>query len=130
MEIQKQTINDEKLRDSFIRSCFNIEKFEKNTNHEKTPHHNVGFTQDHAFTFKERLTKMLEPSLPAKELIGVIIKCALEVEFGKSYILTKGFDKITSKIADSIMSNPTLRRQILSVTSIILENRTKKHVLN
>lgn len=130
MEIQNQTVNDEKLRDSFIRSYFNIEKFEKNTNNDKTPPHNVGFRQDHAFIFKEKLTKMLESSLPAKELIGVIIKCALEVEFGKSYISTKGFDKITSKIADSIMGNPTLRRQILSVTSIILENRIKKHVLN
>ncbi len=73
--------------------------------------------------FRKKLSAMLLPNLPAKELICLITKCALEVEFGESFTLNKGFDKIVEKIADSVMRIPELRRQSLSIVSTIIEGK-------
>lgn len=67
--------------------------------------------------FASRLEEILEPTLSAKELIEKIIRAAIEVEFGPSFTLSKGFDKMISNIADSIITNPDLRREALSVAS-------------
>jgi len=71
--------------------------------------------------FAEKLRETLEPNLPARELITVIISVALETDLGKSFTLTKGFDKMVQKIADSVMVDPNLRRQALAVVSQVVE---------
>jgi hypothetical protein len=85
--------------------------------------------------FSMRLEDTLEPTHSAKELIERIIKAALEVEFGPSFTLSKGFDRMVSTIADSVITNPELRRQALSVASVCIgkkiavskeKERTKK----
>jgi len=72
----------------------------------------------------ERLSDLITPNLPAKNLIVLMIKAALEVEFGPTFTLNKGFDKMVNKLADSIMTNPDLRRQALAVVGGVLENKT------
>jgi|GEM_PF-1033411 len=67
--------------------------------------------------FASRLEETLEPTLSAKELIEKIIKAALEVEFGPTFTLSKGFSDMVGTIADSIITNPDLRREALAIAS-------------
>ena len=73
--------------------------------------------------FFEKLSTVIMPNLPAKDLIAMIVRSALEVEFGASFTLNKNFDKMVDKIADLIMTNPDTRRQALSAASIFIEKK-------
>ena len=73
--------------------------------------------------FFEKLSTVIMPNLPAKDLIAMIVRSALEVEFGPSFTLNKNFDKMVDKISDSIMTNPDTRRQALSAASIFIEKK-------
>lgn len=75
--------------------------------------------------FTEKLESILVPNIPANELITIIVKTAVEVQLGKSFTLNPGFDKMVSKIVSVIMTDPLLRRQALSVVSLVLENKTE-----
>lgn len=69
----------------------------------------------------------MDPNLTAKELAERIVIAALESEFGKSFTLTAGFAKMVNTLADSIVTNPDLRRQTLAVASTyIKKNRGNK----
>jgi hypothetical protein len=68
-------------------------------------------------SFEEKLEKALSPDLPAKELAERIVVAVLETEYGKSFTLSKGFAKMVNTLADSIVTNPDLRRQALAVAS-------------
>jgi len=67
--------------------------------------------------FAARLQELISPGLSAKELIEIIVRAALEAEFGPSFTHSRGFDKMVSTIADSIVANPELRRQSLAIAS-------------
>ena len=74
--------------------------------------------------FEEKLGEIIDPSLSAKELAERIVVAALESEYGRSFTLTAGFAKMVNTLADSIVTNPELRRQSLAVASIyISKNR-------
>ena len=73
--------------------------------------------------FFEKLSTVIMPNLPAKDLIAMIVRSALEVEFGPSFTVNKNFDKMVDKISDSIMTNPDTRRQALSAASIFIEKK-------
>ncbi len=75
--------------------------------------------------FTEKLESILVPNIPANELITIIVKTAVEVQLGKSFTLNPGFDKMVNKIVSVIMTDPLLRRQALSVVSLVLENKTE-----
>jgi len=68
-------------------------------------------------TFEEKLSGAIGPNLSAKELAERIVTAALETEYGKTFTLTPGFAKMVNTLADSIVTNPDLRRQALSVAS-------------
>jgi len=70
--------------------------------------------------FENSLERFIKPNLPAKELAERIVLAALETEFGKSFTLTPGFAKMINTLADSIVTNPELRRQSLSVASLYI----------
>lgn len=74
--------------------------------------------------FRDLLEQTIVPHLSARDLVTIIISGALEVEFGKSFTLNPGFDKMVKKIADSLMVDPNLRRQALQVVSQVLEAKT------
>ncbi len=74
--------------------------------------------------FRKRLLDSISPNLTASEALGVIIKSALEVEYGTNFTLSRGFDRMIRKLSDSCMTNPELRRQALAVVSSILEEKT------
>lgn len=77
--------------------------------------------------FEEKLEKSIDPNLTAKELAERIVVAALESEFGKSFTLSAGFAKMVNTLADSIVTNPELRRQTLAVASVyIKKNRGNK----
>lgn len=77
--------------------------------------------------FEEKLEKALDPNLTAKELAERIVTAALESEFGKSFTMSRGFAKMVNTLADSIVTNPELRRQALAVASAyIKKNRGNK----
>ena len=77
--------------------------------------------------FEEKLEKLIDPNLSAKELAERIVTAALESEFGKSFTLSRGFDKMVNTLADSIVTNPELRRQALAVASVyVKKNRDSK----
>lgn len=70
--------------------------------------------------FREKLSVLLEPNLPAKEITCLIVRAALEAEFGYSFTSNKNFGKMVEKIADSIMVNPLLRKQTLAAATAVL----------
>ena len=72
--------------------------------------------------FDEKLGKSLSQNLTAKELAECIIVAALESEFGRSFTLNAGFAKMVKTLADSIVTNPELRRQALAVASTYIKN--------
>ena len=71
--------------------------------------------------FEEKLEKLIDSNLTAKELAERIVIAALESEFGKSFTLTAGFDKMVNTLANSIVTNPDLRRQTLAVASTYIK---------
>jgi hypothetical protein len=73
--------------------------------------------------FHERMLEHVNPGSSAKDLIERMVKSALEVEYGAQFTMNPGFAKMVSKIADSIVSNPELRRQSLSVASTYIEKK-------
>jgi len=83
--------------------------------------------QDKVGIFNERMLEQVTPGSSAKELLEKIVRSALEVEFGSEFTLNPGFAKMVSKIADSLVTNPELRRQALSVASTFI---TKKMEIN
>lgn len=73
--------------------------------------------------FKDILEKTINPNLSAKELAVCMVTAALESEFGKSFTLTAGFAKMVNTLADSIVTNPELRRQALAVASVYVKKK-------
>lgn len=79
------------------------------------------------------LSKVIKPNLPAKDLISSLVETVLRINFGKSFTLVKGFDKIIEKISAAVMADPYLRKESLKIVSIILDENKKldsKKVLN
>jgi hypothetical protein len=77
--------------------------------------------------FEEKLQNTLDQNLSAKELAERIVVAALESEFGKSFTMSRGFAKMVNTLADSIVTNPELRRQALAVASTYInKNRGNK----
>jgi hypothetical protein len=73
--------------------------------------------------FEEKLAGLLDPGLTAKELAARIVTAALESEFGKTFTLTPGFARMVSTLADSIVTNPELRRQTLAIASVFINKQ-------
>jgi len=119
-----ESINErtEKQKDkiAFVKSVIALQAVNRA---EKSPSSSdkILFGKDNIEKYRLRLSEQLSPNLPAKELILMLIRSALEVEFGPNFTLNKGFDKMVNKLADSVMTNPDLRRQALSVVGTILE---------
>ena len=67
--------------------------------------------------FENKLENIISPDLTAKELAEKMVVAVLETEYGKSFTLSKGFDKMVNTLADSIVTNPDLRRQALAIAS-------------
>ena len=67
--------------------------------------------------FTDKLGATMHPNLTAKELAERIVVAALEAEYGRNFTLSPGFAKMVNTLADSIVTNPELRRQTLAVAS-------------
>lgn len=130
METQKNFASDERLRDNFLRFHFDISKFENAPGKSNQFITDSAEHKDNVSRFKDLLDKVLSPNLPAKDLVELIIRSALEIEFGPSFVLSPGFRKMSEKIADSIMVNPALRRQILAASSQILGDKIARQKIN
>ena len=76
--------------------------------------------------FHSRMLETIGPGSSAKELIEKIVRSALEVEFGSSFTLSPGFTKMVSKIADSVVTNPELRRQALSIAGTYINKKMEE----
>lgn len=76
--------------------------------------------------FHNRMLEQIEPGCSAKELVERIVKSALEVEFGSAFTLNPGFTRMVSKIADSMITNPDMRRQALSVASTYINKKMEE----
>ncbi len=72
-------------------------------------------------SFQEKLENLVDPNLSAKELAERIVTAALESEYGKTFTLNPGFAKMVNTLADSIVTNPDLRRQALAVASVYIK---------
>jgi hypothetical protein len=75
--------------------------------------------------FQENLEKTMSPNLSAKDMVQQIVRSALEAEFGTAFTRSKGFDKMVSTIADTIVANPDLRRESLSIASRFIERKVE-----
>jgi len=75
--------------------------------------------------FKAKLAKNLTANLTAKELAECMVFAALESEYGRNFTLTPGFAKMVNTLADSIVTNPELRRQALAIASFYLSNQER-----
>ena len=75
--------------------------------------------------FRERLEANITPGQSAKELVIQIVRAALESEFGPAFTHSRGFDKMVSAIADTIVANPDLRRESLSIASTYIGKKVK-----
>jgi hypothetical protein len=71
--------------------------------------------------FEEKISNSMHPSLSAKEMAEHFVIAALEAEFGKAFTLSPGFAKMVSTLAEMIVTNPDLRRQTLSVASMLIK---------
>jgi hypothetical protein len=71
--------------------------------------------------FEERVCSVMHPSLSAKEMAEHFVIAALEAEFGKAFTLSPGFAKMVSTLAEMMVTNPDLRRQTLSVASVMIK---------
>jgi len=79
--------------------------------------------------FKEKISGNLSPTLSANEIAEKIVMAALEVEFGRSFILShqsrftsaRSFAKMVKSIAEAIVTNPDLRRQALHLARSLSE---------
>lgn len=80
--------------------------------------------------FQEKLGNLIAPTLTAKELAECIVIAALESEYGKSFTLNRGFARMVSVLADSIVANPELRRQSLAVASTYFNQHRDNHTTN
>ncbi|MCX5749086.1 MAG: hypothetical protein NTZ10_02410 [Candidatus Saganbacteria bacterium] len=116
-------IDGKKDRIEFVKSAVLSSAIQKDMKKEP-PSSSFIFRTDNIGRYHERLSGLLSPNLPAKELIYLMIRSALEIEFGPSFTLNKGFDKMVNKLADSVMTNPDLRRQALSVVGTVLDKKT------
>ena len=76
--------------------------------------------------FHTRMMEQIEPGCSAKELVERIVKSALEVEYGAAFTLNPGFTKMVSRIADSMITNPELRRQALSVAGTYINKKLEE----
>jgi len=76
--------------------------------------------------FHIRMLEQIQPHHSARELVERIVKTALEVEYGVAFTLNPGFAKMVSKVADSIVTNPDLRRQALSVASTYIDKKIEE----
>ncbi|MBU0671851.1 MAG: hypothetical protein KJ732_02355 [Candidatus Margulisbacteria bacterium] len=74
--------------------------------------------------FKSKLEKNLTANLTAKELAECIVFAALESEYGRNFTLSAGFAKMVNTLADSIVTNPELRRQALAIASLYIKNNS------
>ncbi len=118
-------------KDAFLRSSLikNLQENEKDKEEKNIPV-SIKSLNTNINNFVEELSKVLKPTLPAKELVSTVVKIALEVNFGKNFTLTKGFDKMVEKISNGIIVDPILRRQVLSVASWVLDNDKKSQQKN
>ena len=79
--------------------------------------------------FEENIASKLHPSLSAKEMAEHFVIAALEAEFGKTFTMAPGFAKMVNTLAEMIVTNPDLRRQTLSVASLLInKNRGKNRI--
>jgi hypothetical protein len=73
--------------------------------------------------FKAKLEKNISGNLTAKELAECMVFAALESEYGRNFTLSPGFAKMVNTLADSIVTNPELRRQALAIASFYVNNQ-------
>ena len=73
--------------------------------------------------FRQKLTKAIDPYLPAKDLAACAVRVALEIEYGPAFAGGELSDKMIDTIANTIMTNPELRREMLSMVSPILSEK-------
>lgn len=73
--------------------------------------------------FREKLSRTLTPVLPAKELATQVVRAALETEYGQAFTGAPFYDRMVSTIADSIVTNPELRREILSMVGSFIKEK-------
>jgi len=114
----RKTIGGSSLKDSFLKSSFDFSRLEQKVKKIKK-----GSPRKKPDQFEARLEEVLEPNLSAKELIEKIVRTALEVEFGHSFTTTPGFAKMVSTIAETVVTNPELRRQALAIASIYISRK-------
>lgn len=124
---QRKNINvpiSDPVRDAFLRSSVVARTISFEKNRVTAPQKEDQPGQKELSQFRQLLETVLHPNLPAKELVSSIVKTALEVQLGKSFTLTQGFDKMVEKLSGAIMADPPLRRQALATVSIVLENKS------
>ncbi|MBU0687669.1 MAG: hypothetical protein KKB81_07500 [Candidatus Margulisbacteria bacterium] len=115
---QKNFNRGEAAKETFLKNFLNVQPFEERKSKKLYPKKPAN--RD---VFEKRLEDLLSPSLSAKELIENIVRAALEVEFGSTFTLSRGFDKMTGAIADAVVTNPELRRQALAIASLYISKK-------
>jgi hypothetical protein len=118
--LQRRELNRSPKNDSFLGAVFGVSAFAKKT---QAKNKKRAFPKNKTGQFEARLEEVLEPSFSAKELIEKIVRTALEVEFGPSFTMAPGFARMVSTIAETIVTNPELRRQALAVASIYISRK-------
>ncbi len=120
MEDQSIRINNEDKSNAFVRSSISYVSDE-----DRSADHNKNMFSDisNIDLFRERLEKYLMSTMPARDMVFFIVKSALEIELGPNFTLMNGSDKMIRKIADSVLVNPQLRRQALSISTNILDKK-------
>jgi hypothetical protein len=73
--------------------------------------------------FEQKITGNLSPGLSAKELAERFVVAALETEYGRNFTTSPGFAKMVDTLAESIVTNPELRRQTLAMASLYTKKK-------
>jgi hypothetical protein len=117
----RKFINIQPKSEAFIRSQINPSAMEKSV-FPKTV-----LVGRRSKDFGLKLGKLMNPALSAKELVENIVRSALETEYGAIFTLNSGFDKMVSAVADTIITNPDLRRQALAIASFYISKKNSEN---
>jgi hypothetical protein len=71
--------------------------------------------------FEEKISSAVHPAHSPKETARQMVIAALETEFGRAFTISPSFAKMVDALAEVLVTNPDLRRQVLSVASFYIK---------
>lgn len=73
--------------------------------------------------FEGKISAAVNPANSPKETARQMVVAALETEFGRTFTMSPSFAKMVDTLAEVLVTNPDLRRQVLSIASFYIKKK-------